>query len=225
MSIGNGSGTGASSSHPVRKGRKIGTQEKPLETGYYDLLGVPVDASTDDIKKAYRTSPSISLRARWLFMVWRKHVLQPMLRVYIHPGRLAIKHHPDKNRDDPHAEERFKEIAIAYQTLSDPDLRRKYNEFGPKESAPEGGFIDPEEIFGTIFGGERFVPIIGHISLAKDMKAALQEEGEEGEDVQRDAKGHEIMSPEEKARKDEKARKQQAEVCVDLSPSITLSVS
>ena len=123
-----------------------------------------------------------------------------------------LKHHPDKNRDDPNAEERFKEIAIAYQTLSDPELRRKYNEFGPKESAPEGGFVDPEEIFGTIFGGDRFVPIIGHISLAKDMKAALQEEGEEGEEVQRDAKGREILSPEEKAKRDEKARKQAAEV-------------
>ena len=130
---------------------------------------------------------------------------------------MAIKHHPDKNRDDPHAEERFKEIAIAYQTLSDPELRRKYNEFGPKESAPEGGFVDPEEIFGTIFGGDRFVPIIGHISLAKDMKAALQEEGEEGEEVQRDAKGREILSPEEKARRDEKARKQAAEVCFSSS--------
>nr|VWP00319.1 Calcium/proton exchanger [Ganoderma boninense] len=162
----------------MRKGRKIGTQEKPLETGYYDLLGVPVDASTDDIKKAYR--------------------------------RLAIKCHPDKNRDDPHAEERFKEIAIAYQTLSDPELRRKYNEFGSKESAPEGGFVDPEEIFGTIFGGERFLPIIGHISLAKDMKAALQEEEGE-EEVPRDAKGREILSPEEKAKRDEKQRKQQAE--------------
>ncbi|KAI0699491.1 DnaJ-domain-containing protein [Cerioporus squamosus] len=177
--VGAGNGSGASSSQTPRKGRKIGTQEKPLETGYYDLLGVPVDASTDDIKKAYR--------------------------------RLAIKHHPDKNRDDPHAEERFKEIAIAYQTLSDPELRRKYNEFGPKESAPEGGFVDPEEIFGTIFGGERFVPIIGNISLAKDMKAALQEEAEEGEEVQRDSKGREILSPEEKAKKDEKARKQAAE--------------
>ncbi|KAG8852967.1 hypothetical protein FRB91_005641 [Serendipita sp. 411] len=55
----------------------------------------------------------------------------------------------------------FKEIAIAYQTLSDPALRRKYNEFGPKESAPEGGFVDPEEIFGTIFGGEKFTESFG----------------------------------------------------------------
>lgn len=131
-------------------------------------------------------------------------------------GRLAIKHHPDKNPDDPHAEERFKEIAIAYQTLSDPTLRRKYNEFGPKESAPEGGFVDPEEVFGAIFGGDRFLPIIGQISLARDMKTALQEadeaEGEDGKTVKRDAKGKEILTEEEKARKEEKERKAAAEV-------------
>jgi len=132
-------------------------------------------------------------------------------------GRLAIKHHPDKNPDDPHAEERFKEIAIAYQTLSDDTLRKKYNEFGPKESAPEGGFVDPEEVFGAIFGGERFTPIIGDISLGKDMKAALQEaeeaEGEEnGAKKPRDAKGREILSEAEKAQKEEKDRKKAAEV-------------
>ena len=66
-----------------------------------------------------------------------------------------------------------------------------------------------------MFGGERFVPIIGHISLARDMKAALQEADEaeeESKPVQRDAKGREILSPEEKARREEKARKAAAEV-------------
>ncbi|KII84729.1 hypothetical protein PLICRDRAFT_146200 [Plicaturopsis crispa FD-325 SS-3] len=169
----------------MRKGRKIGTQDRPLETGYYDILGVSINATADEVKKAYR--------------------------------RLAIKHHPDKNPDDPLAEERFKEIAIAYQTLSDPALRKKYNEFGPKESAPEGGYVDPEEVFGAIFGGERFVSIIGQISLGQDMKAALQEaedaqaEEEGGKKVVRDAKGREILSEEEKARKEEKDRKAAAE--------------
>ena len=99
--------------------------------------------------------------------------------------------------------------------MSDDTLRRKYNEFGPKESAPEGGYVDPEEVFGAIFGGERFVPIIGNISLARDMKTALQEaedaeaEGEAEKDGKlrlKDAKGREILSPEEKAQKEEKDR-------------------
>ena len=163
---------------------------------------------------------------RWTHLpkILRKHTVRiylqcymPCIQVVSLLGRMAIKHHPDKNPDDPHAEERFKEIAIAYQTLSDPTLRKKYNEFGPKESAPEGGFVDPEELFGAIFGGEKFVPIIGHISLGKDMKTALQEaeEAEGNEDkVQRDAKGREILSDEEKAKRNEKEKKAAAEVCL-----------
>lgn len=64
------------------------------------------------------------------------------------------------------------------------------------------------------------MPIIGQISLARDMKAALQEaedaelEGEsvDGKKVIRDAKGREILSDEEKAKKEEKRRKAAAEV-------------
>lgn len=63
----------------------------------------------------------------------------------------------------------FKEISIAYQVLSDPQLRRKYNEFGQKNGGgvaePAGGFQDPEEVFGSMFGGERFVDLIGVISI------------------------------------------------------------
>lgn len=178
-----------------RRQRKIGTQENPLETAYYETLGISVTATEEDVKKAYR--------------------------------RLAIKHHPDKNRDDPEAEERFKKIAIAYQTLSDPVLRRKYNEFGSKESAPEGGFVDPEEVFSTIFGGERFVPLIGEISLGKDMKAALQEADESDEKDEngtmriKDEKGNIILSPEEKAKKEEKARRISAEKAAAREARVT----
>lgn len=101
-------------------------------------------------------------------------------------------------------------------------MRRKYNEFGPKESAPEGGFVDPEELFSNIFGGDRFLPIIGQISLAKDMKSALQEADEQEEESTvvaitadgRPVQGRTVvvLSPEEKAKREEKARIAAAEV-------------
>ena len=56
--------------------------------------------------------------------------------------RLARAHHPDVNKD-PAAEERFKEVAEAYDVLSDPDTRRKYDSFGADfRRVPEG--VDAE---------------------------------------------------------------------------------
>lgn len=79
----------------------------------------------------------------------------------------AMKCHPDKNRDNPEAETRFKEISEAYQVLSDPTLRQRYDVSGPASACPEAGFISPEQIFKMLFGGDRFHTLIGEISLGR----------------------------------------------------------
>ena len=69
-----------------------------MEEDYYKILGVEKDATTDQIKKAYR--------------------------------RTAIKYHPDRNPNNKEAEEKFKQAAEAYEVLSDPEKRAKYDQFG-----------------------------------------------------------------------------------------------
>lgn len=67
--------------------------------------------------------------------------------------KLAIKYHPDSNRDDPEATAKFKECAEAYEVLSDPEKRARYDQFG---HAGVGGGAGPQfsefESFGDIFG-------------------------------------------------------------------------
>ena len=72
--------------------------------------------------------------------------------------KLAVKYHPDKNKGDKKAEEKFKEIAHAYEVLGDSSKRQQYDQFGPDafNSAAgrgSGGFHDPNDIFSQVFGG------------------------------------------------------------------------
>lgn len=89
---------------------------------YYAALGVPREATADDIKKAFR--------------------------------RLARESHPDANPGDPTAEARFREIAEAYEVLSDPAKRAAYDrgdQFDVSDLFSSFGGID--DLLRTFFGG------------------------------------------------------------------------
>lgn len=102
---------------------------------YYELLGVPREASAEELKKAYR--------------------------------KMAIQYHPDKNKGDKVAEEKFKEISEAYAVLSDKEKRSMYDRFGHagiNGASGGGGFgggfsgfggdFDFSDIFENAFSGE-----------------------------------------------------------------------
>ena len=81
--------------------------------------------------------------------------------------KLAIKYHPDKNQDNPDAaKDKFQKIANAYETLSDEDKRRIYDQQGEdgvreheqRQGQPGGGNqqfnnMDFDDIFSQFFGG------------------------------------------------------------------------
>src|SRR5712671_5497563 len=70
--------------------------------------------------------------------------------------KLAVKFHPDKNPDDPHAEEKFKELGEAYDVLMDEQKRAAYDRYGHAAFAQggrAGGFHDPFDIFREVFSG------------------------------------------------------------------------
>ncbi|KAL8273512.1 hypothetical protein Esti_002578 [Eimeria stiedai] len=106
---------------------------------YYRILGVAKDAGEADLKKAYR--------------------------------KLAMKWHPDKHADPEakkKAEAQFKDIAEAYDVLSDKERRQIYDKFGeeglkgggPASGGPGGSNVfyrevDPSEIFSRFFGTDR----------------------------------------------------------------------
>jgi molecular chaperone DnaJ len=95
---------------------------------YYEILGVPRDASAEDIKTAFR--------------------------------KLARQYHPDVSKEAD-AEEKFKEINEAYGVLSDPEKRRRYDQYGRAGLGEMGGMpdyatMDFSDIFEELLGGFGF---------------------------------------------------------------------
>jgi len=84
--------------------------------------------------------------------------------------KLAVKYHPDKNPGDKKAEEKFKEATEAYQVLSDPEKRKKYDQFGHSAFSDgagfggwsSSGFSGFEDLFEGLGGfGDLFEEILG----------------------------------------------------------------
>ena len=103
---------------------------------YYEALGVGRDASSEQLKKAFR--------------------------------KAALKYHPDRNPDDKEAEAKFKEVAEAYEVLSSPDQRARYDQFGHQgvSGARHTDFsgVGVEDIFShfsDIFGSGFFDELFG----------------------------------------------------------------
>jgi molecular chaperone DnaJ len=86
--------------------------------------------------------------------------------------RVAMKHHPDRNPDDPSAEARFKEATEAYEILTDSTKRAAYDQYGHAAvdgsggAGPRGGGGSFSDVFGDVFGdifggGRRAGPVRG----------------------------------------------------------------
>ncbi|WP_185856167.1 molecular chaperone DnaJ [Blattabacterium cuenoti] len=101
-----------------------------VKKDYYEVLGISRNASSEEIKKAYR--------------------------------KLAIKYHPDKNLDNKkNAEEKFKEAAEAYEVLSNPEKRQRYDKFGHSgvKGSGSGSGMNMEDIFANF--GDIFADAFG----------------------------------------------------------------
>mmetsp|Transcript_11319 Transcript_11319/g.24886 ORF Transcript_11319/g.24886 Transcript_11319/m.24886 type:complete len:642 (-) Transcript_11319:64-1989(-) len=94
--------------------------------------------------------------------------------------KMARQVHPDKNPDDPEAGQKFRELSAAYQTLSDPAKRKRYDSSGvgvdPEQPEGAGGsvMLDPIVFFAILFGSEQVEPYIGELGMATTFDALLK---------------------------------------------------
>ena len=109
---------------------------------YYETLDITNDATTDDIKKAYK--------------------------------KKALQWHPDRNKGSQEAEDKFKEVSLAYQILSDPVKRKTYDLTGSLEDTTFD-FNGSMDIFNEIFQsqmtslfGQNNIPSMDDLLSAKD---------------------------------------------------------
>lgn len=120
---------------------------------YYEVLGVGKQATADELKKAYR--------------------------------KLAIQYHPDRQQgkseqEKKEAEEKFKEAAEAYDVLSNPEKRERYDRFGFEGNRMGGGYgggMSMDDIFsqfGDIFSGFGFGDFFGGGSSSRSSGARVQ---------------------------------------------------
>lgn len=134
-----------------------------VEKDYYKVLGVAKDATTADIKKAYR--------------------------------KLARQYHPDANKGDAAAEERFKEISEAYDVLSDDKRRKEYDEArslfggGLRGGGAGGGFpFDLGDLLNNQGGGGGIGDILGGIfNRGRTQAPPTPGTGRRGQDIESEA--------------------------------------
>ncbi|CAL8470572.1 g10114 [Coccomyxa elongata] len=86
--------------------------------------------------------------------------------------------HPDKNPNNPNATRQFEELSAAYQVLSDPAQRERYDRMG-KAAVQGEPMMDPSAVFAMLFGSDMFEDYIGQLQMATIATITIENEGRE----------------------------------------------
>jgi molecular chaperone DnaJ len=105
--------------------------------------------------------------------------------------QLALKYHPDKNKGDKEAEDKFKEATEAYEVLRDPQKRAQYDKFGHEgiggfEGFGRGAYSDFSDIFGDFDLGDIFEGFFGGSGAGFSSRGTRTRRARRGADIQYD---------------------------------------